>query len=108
MARGAKNVAKTKSPVKPKITFHESELKKGEVRKLNALRRCLGDNIANRAFADWIASQPGNIAETDNKNAELIAEILIDKINQGTLLIPRSGYLVRRGRGRMILESAAE
>ena len=104
----ARKVAKPKAPVKPDMAFDESQLKKGELRKLNALRKSLGDKIANKAFAEWMTSQPDSVAEVGDKNAELIAEVLVDQINQGTLRIPRGGYLVRRGRGRVVVESAAQ
>ena len=108
MARKAKKVAKSKAPVKPKMAFDESQLKKGDLRKLNALRKSLGNKIANKAFAEWMTSQPDAVADDTDKNAELIAEVLVDQISQGNLRIPRGGYLVRRGRGRVIVESAAE
>ncbi len=108
MARRAKTVAKSKAPVKPKASFTESELTKGEVRKLNALRKSLGEKIANKAFAEWMASQPEAVAQVVDKNAELIADILVDQINQGKLRIPRGGYLVRRGRGRVVVERAVD
>ena len=93
---------------KPKLAFDESQLKKGDVRKLNALRKSLGEEIANKAFADWLKSEPKAATEAVDKNAELIADVLVDQINQGKLRIPRGGYLVRRGRGRVIVEQAAE
>lgn len=91
----------------PKPTFDEAQLTKGQLRKLNALRKSLGGPIANRAFGEWLASQP-EAAEAGEKNAELIAEALIKPINRGQLRIPRGGYLVRRGRGRVIVERAGE
>ena len=93
---------------KPKLAFDEDQLNKGEARKLTALRKSLGVDIANRAFAEWLVlqSEP-TVAEVD-KDAELIAETLVEQINQGNLRIPRGGYLVRRGRGRVIVESAAD
>ncbi len=93
---------------KPKVAFDESQLNKGEVRKLNALRKSLGEEIANKAFADWFKSEPKAATEAVDKNAELIADVLVDQINKGKLRIPHGGYLVRRGRGRVIVESAAD
>ena len=92
---------------RPKVAFDEGQLTKGEARKLNALRKSLGESIANKAVADWLNSQPEVVEETEG-NAELIADLLIDLISQGKLRIPRGGYLVRRGRGRVIVERAAE
>ena len=93
---------------RPKAAFDESQLTKGEARKLNALRKSLGEGIANKAFAEWLANQWISVGEEVDKNAELIAKILVDQINQGKLRIPRGGYLVRRGRGRVIVERGAE
>ncbi len=107
MARRAKTVAKSKAPAKDKASFTESELTKGQARKLTALRKSLGDKIADKAFAEWLTSQPEAVEEVD-KNAELIAEVLVDQINQGKLRIPRGGYLVRRGRGRVVVERAVD
>ena len=103
MAQNAKTVENSNSSNKAKKSFLESELNKGQIRKLNALRKSIGEEIANRAFADWLNLEPDAVEETD-KNAELIAEILVDQIGQGNLRIPRGGYLVRRGRGRVIVE----
>jgi hypothetical protein len=92
---------------KPKVAFDESQLTKGQARKLTALRKSLGDEIANQAFAQWLASQPDGTVEEVDKDADLIADALMEHINSGKLRIPRGGYLVRRGRGRVIVESAA-
>ena len=92
----------------PKQTINENELTKGQLRKLNALRKSLGEGIANRAFAEWSANQWVSVGEEVDKNAELIAKILVDQINQGKLRIPRGGYLVRRGRGRVIVERGSD
>ena len=91
---------------KPKVAFDEGQLNKGDARKLTALRKSLGNDIANRAFAEWLVSQSEPTVEEVDKDAELIAETLVDLVNQGNLRIPRGGYLVRRGRGRVIVESA--
>ncbi len=92
---------------KPKVAFKEDQLSKGEARKLTALRKSLGDDIANKAFDEWLNYQPEPVEEVD-MNAELIAETLVDLINQGKLRIPSGGYLVRRGRGRVVVEKVAD
>ena len=83
----------------------ESALTKGQLRKLNALRKSVGEGIAERAFAEWLASQTGAKTKTDS-NAETIVDSLWPMVEQGTLAIPRGGYLIRRGRGRIIVEAA--
>lgn len=83
----------------------ESTLTKGELRKLNALRKSIGDKLGDEAFGKWLKKQntaQGTVAE--DKNAALIAESLIKLIDEKDLRIPRGGYLVTRGRGRVIVE----
>lgn len=79
------------------------ELTKGELRKLNALRKSLGDDIAEEAFAKWLEHKKKDSTETD-KNSAVIAAALHPLIEKGTLAIPRGGYILRRGRGRVIVE----
>ena len=83
----------------------ESTLTKGQVRKLNALRKSVGDEVGEKAFAEWQASQGAAEAKADG-NAAMIVDTLWPLVQQGTLAIPRGGYLLRRGRGRMIVEPA--
>ena len=82
----------------------EAALTKGQVRKLNTLRKSLGPAIADEAFSKWLA-QTAEVPETD-ENAETIAGALWNLVQDGKLMIRRGGYIVRRGRGRVIVESA--
>ena len=83
----------------------ESTLTKGERRKLDALRKSVGDEIGKRAFAAWRASrEPAAAKGTADENAVLVAETLWSLIAEGRLAIPRGGYLVRRGHGRVVVE----
>ena len=92
-------------PRKAAAKFAEKELTKGELRKLNALRKSLGDDIAEKAFGDWYAETGGGdgVGGAD-KNAQMITEVLFPLIKSNKLRIPRGGYIVRRGRGRVIVE----
>ena len=83
----------------------ENSLTKGQRRKLNALRKSVGNEIGEQAFAAWLASQPAATAKAD-ANAALIVDMLWPLVQQGTLAIPRGGYLLRRGRGRIVVEAA--
>ncbi len=86
--------------------INESALTKGQHRKLNALRKSIGDEIGDRAFVEWLSSQPAAAGAAPDGNAELIVDTLWPLVQQGTLAIPRGGYLLRRGRGRIIVEPA--
>ncbi len=87
------------------IEIDEAALAKGQLRKLRALRKSLGDEIADRTFVEWLASQRAAGAAPD-RNATLIVDTLWPLVQQGTLSLPRGGYLIRRGRGRIIVELA--
>lgn len=78
----------------------ESALAKGQLRKLTALRKSVGADIGERAFAAWLASQAK--PEKADKNVETIVDALWPLVQQGRLTIRRGGYLVTRGRGRLI------
>ena len=84
----------------------ESALTKGQLRKLKALRKSLGRAIADEAFSKWL-DQAGEAPEVD-ANAEVIADALYGMIRDGKLSIRRGGYVVRRGRRRVIVEAAGE
>ena len=88
---------------KPKIQINEDELTKGQIRTLNAGKKIFGERIGEKAFAEWLAEQ----APTD-KNAEIIADEL-QKLRESKrgLNIPRGGYIVKSGRGRVIVEPAS-
>jgi len=84
--------------------FGESTLSKGQIRKLNALRKSLGNEIADKAFAEWLSTVGTEGSEAGDRHAEMIAELLTPLALEGKLKIPRGGYIVRRGHGRVIVE----
>ncbi len=91
-----------------KATIDESILTKMEFRKLNALRKSVGDGIGEKAFMAWQRSRPapGKAAPVDD-TAEAIANAVMKLIEGGKIKgLPRGGYVVRRGRGRVVVEPA--
>ena len=91
---------------KKRVKFNERRLTKGQLRKLNALRKSLGDDIAEKAFAEWYAREGVSNALPADKNATTIADTLWKLVQAKKLRISRKGYLVKRGRGRLIVEPA--
>ena len=85
--------------------INESSLPKGQLRKLNSLRKSVGTDIGERAFTEWLASQPPPQPKTD-KNAEMIAEALQGLRDSHGLRIKTGGYIVKSGRGRVIVKPA--
>lgn len=80
----------------------EATLSKGQLRKLNALRKSLGSSIADEAFAKWLDQAVE--APASDKDAEIISDALWTLVQEGRLSIRRGGYTVRRGRKRVIVE----
>ena len=93
-------------PKEPNPLFDEKKLSKGHLRKLTTLRKSLGDDIANKAFAEWYATLDSKNGVQEDTNAELIASTLWPLVETKKLMIPRKGYLVKRGRGRLVVTSA--
>ena len=95
---------KTTRKVQASTGINEASLTKGELRKLKALRKSLGTKIAERAFSQWLRQRvKGGAAAARDKNAELIADSLGQLIKSSGLHVPYGGYLVTRGRGRVIV-----
>ena len=83
----------------------ESGLTKGELRKFNALRKSVGDKLAEDTFAKWLKKRPSaHTGVQEDKNAVMIADALMKLIEDKSIRIPRGGYHVTRGRGRVIVE----
>ncbi len=85
----------------------ETNLTKGQLRKLNALRKSVGPAIGERAFVKWLKKANSEKNTEGDRNADLIAEAVYGVIRDKRLRIPRGGYLVRRVRGWVIVERAA-
>ena len=80
----------------------ETSLTKGELRKLNALRKSLGRKIADKAFGEWLEAH----GPAEDPTAQILADVIAQAVEDHKLHFPRGGYLVRRGRGRVIVETA--
>lgn len=95
-------MGKIAMPRKSKITI-EPELTKGQLRKLNALKKSVGVQIGEKAFSEWLATVKDPVKPDVDKNAELVAAAIEDLIEKHKLTIPNTGYLLKRGRGRAIV-----
>jgi hypothetical protein len=86
--------------------INENALTKGELRKLETLRRSIGDDLAEKVFAEWLRKKPEKMlaGSARDRNAERIKETLQPMIENNELTIRRGGYRIRRGRGRVIVE----
>ena len=83
------------------MTVNESDLTKGQVRKLNALRKSIGDSLGEEAFAKWLAQQKSDEKEVRHDPvAEIIADALAPLEKQKNLNLGRYGYSIKRARGK--------
>ena len=81
------------------MPFKESDLTKGQIRKLNALRKSIGDELAEEAFEKWLRKQASGVAqEKPDPVAEQIAEAL-KALEKKKLNLGRYGYAVKHARG---------
>ena len=81
----------------------ESVLTKGQLRKLVALRKFWVLRSLTRRSPNGSASRSRRRRPT--KTEQVIADALWGLIEEGRLSIRRGGYVIRRGRGRVIVEA---
>lgn len=65
----------------------------------------MGNEVGKKAFAQWLTLQGTTKGKADG-NAAIIANALWPMVEHGRLAIPRGGYVIRRGRERLIVEAA--
>ena len=83
------------------MAIDQSALTKGQVRKLNALRKSIGDDLADAAFAKWLKQQTKvSKALKADAVAEKIAEALKPFEKDKSFNLGRYGYKVTRSKGR--------
>lgn len=83
------------------MAIDEKALTKGEVRKLNALRKSIGDELADEAFSKWL-EQKTSSKSVDHVDpvAVKIAEAVKPLAKDKSLNLGRYGYSIKRARGR--------
>ena len=82
------------------MSIDHSTLTKGQVLKLNALRKSVGDNIAEDAFTKWMKSQ----SQTPKNVSDPVADALVAALDQfkddKTFRLGAKGYVVERSKGK--------
>lgn len=83
------------------MPIDEDVLSKGQRVKLNALRKSLGEDLADDVFAKWLKSQKSSKPE-DIKDpvAEKLAEALSGLVKDPLFRLGNQGYTIRRARGK--------
>ena len=82
------------------MTIDQSTLTKGQVRKLNALRKSVGDDIAEDAFAKWMKTQPKAPKEVRDPVADVLVAALGNLQNDRSFKLGNKGFVVKRSKGK--------
>jgi hypothetical protein len=82
------------------MSIDHSTLTKGQVRKLNALRKSVGDDIAENAFGKWMKSQFKTPKEVRDPVADALVTALDQFKDDKTFRLGTKGYVVRRAKGK--------
>ena len=82
------------------MTINHSTLTKGQVRKLNALRKSTGNDIAEDAFGKWMKTQSKVLKEVRDPVADALVVALSNLIFDKSFKLGNKGYVVRRARGK--------
>ena len=82
------------------MTIDQSTLTKGQARKLNALRKSVGDDIAEDAFGKWMKTQSKTPKEVRDPVAAALVVALSNLISDKGIKLGNKGYVVRRAKGK--------
>tara|TARA_Y100000746_G_scaffold204440_1_gene191023 strand:+ start:173 stop:448 length:276 start_codon:yes stop_codon:yes gene_type:complete len=78
----------------------EASLTKGQIRKLNALKKSIGDNLGEQAFSKWLQTQSkGSVAKKDPVTEKLHSAIS-SLASDSSLRLGTKGYTIKRARGK--------
>ena len=82
------------------MAIDQSTLKKGQIRKLNALRKSVGDEIAEDAFDKWMMNQSKTPKEVRDPVADALVTALDQFKDDKTFRLGAKGYVVKRSKGK--------
>ena len=82
------------------MSIDHSTLTKGQVRKLNALRKSVGNDIAENAFGKWMKTQSKTPKEVRDPVADPLVAALSRLKSDKSFKLGNKGYVVRRAKGK--------
>ena len=82
------------------MAIDENTLTKGQLRKLNALRKSVGDALGEEVFLKWADQQAAASAPKLDAVAVKIEEALAGFGNDKSFNLGVYGYTIRRARGK--------
>jgi hypothetical protein len=80
--------------------IEETSLNKGQIRKLNALRKSLGNEIAEDAFSKWMKAQVSADVVKEDPVAIKIQEALSSLVHDKSFRLGGKGYVIKRSKGK--------
>ena len=82
------------------MPIDQSTLTKGQVRKLSALRKSVGDDIADNAFSKWMKTQSKTPKEVHDPVADAMIAALSNLTSDKSFKLGTKGYVVKRSKGK--------
>ena len=81
------------------MAINETKLTKGQLRKLNALRKSVGDELGEDVFSKWLSQQTVAKPKPD-PIVEKINAALAGLESDSSFRLGNYGYTIRRARGK--------
>jgi hypothetical protein len=78
----------------------ESSLTKGQIRKLNALKKSIGDNLGEQAFSKWLQTQSKSSVAKKDPVAEKLNSAISGLASDSSVRLGTKGYTIKRARGK--------
>jgi len=82
------------------MPIDQSTLTKGQIRKLNAIRKSVGNDIADAAFGKWMKTQTKTPKEVRDPVADALVAALSNLTFDKSFKLGTKGYVVRRAKGK--------
>ncbi len=82
------------------MAIDEKSLTKGEVRKLAALRKSVGDEIGDEAFTKWLKNKPAIVAAKVDPIAMKLEEAIGRFAKDKSFKLGLYGYTIKKSKGK--------
>ena len=78
----------------------EASLTKGQIRKLNALKKSIGDNLGEQEFSKWLQTQSKVAVAKKDPVAEKLHSAISSLALDSSFRLGTKGYTIKRARGK--------
>ena len=82
------------------MPMNHATLNQGQIHKLNALRKSIGDDIADATFSKWMRTQSKTPKDTRDPVADALVAALDQFKDDKTFRLGTKGYVVKRSKGK--------